>query len=352
MAYVSVKPLAEKSEYLPNDTIDFLFDVGMGNEFVGNSFRIEGELLITQAGDPVENINVFYDSKAGAHSFFQQVVTQLNDRTVENINYYGRYAAMKSQTLDAPINKMAVSSNATELKMLNDEMTIALASTADLNTGRSFSIKPFCCLNSMSGNLSYATSGQVKVSVTLASISQCLFGGEVTLADTAYYLQNLSMSCRVVPQSQASKGTVAGVVACVRQNIQSNNTTLSIIVPIATSSFSATFRNAQLESTPTANYLELDTLPDTERVEMTFSDSLSNLIQFPIETTQEIALNYLASMGTQGKHSVTLEQEVVGLGLAYNEILSNTKLGINVICGASNNNAFVAYLYFKGVIGL
>jgi|694.fasta_scaffold71198_2 hypothetical protein len=352
MAYVSVKPLAEKSQYLPNDTIDFLLDVGMGNEFVGNSFRIEGEVLITQAGDPVENINVFYDSKAGAHSFFQQVVTQLNDRTVENINYYGRYASMKSQSLDAPINKMAVSSNATELKMLNDDMTIAIASTADLTTGRSFSIKPFFCLNSMSGNLSYATSGQVKVSVTLASISQCLFGGDVTLADTAYYLQNLSMSCRVVPQSQASKGTVAGVVACVRQNIQSNNTTLSIIVPIATSSFSATFRNAILESSPQANYLELDTLPETERVEMTFSDSLSNLIQFPMETTQEIALNYLASMGTQGKHSITLEQEVVGLGLAYNEILSNTKLGVNIICGASNTDAYVAYLYFKGVIGL
>jgi hypothetical protein len=353
MAYVLVKPLAEKTQYLPNDTIDFLFDIGVGNEFVGNSFRLEGELVVTNDDDPITNVGILYDSKAGAHSFVQQIVTQLNDRTIENINYYGRYAAMKSQSLDAPINKMAVSNNATELKMLNDEMTIAIESLAAAGTGRSFSVKPYFCLNALNGNLAYAKSGQVKVSLTLASVAQCLFGGDATLADTSYYLQNLNMACRVVPQSKASASPTCAVVACVRQNIQSNNTTLSIIVPIATTSFSATFRNAILESTFTANYLELDTLPETTRVEMTFADSLSNLIEFPLETQEEITLNYLASMGSMGKHSMTLEQEVQGIGLAYNEILQNTKLGVNIICGADNvANPYVAYFYFKGLIGL
>jgi hypothetical protein len=352
MAYVAVKPLAEKAQYLPNDTIDFLFDIGMGNEMVGNSFRLEGNLFVTQDGDPVENISITYDSKAGVHSFVQQIVTQVADRSIENINYYGRYASMKSQTMDAPINKMAVSSNATELKMLNDTMTTAILSLANLDYGRSFSIKPYFCLNNLNGNVSYAKAGQVKVSLTLASVVQCLFGGDASLADTSYYLTGLQMTCRVVPQSEASKAPVCGVLACVRQNIQSNNTTLSVIVPIATSSFSTTFRLANLESQITENYNKLDTLDGCSRVELTFSDSLSNLIEFPMETQEEIILNYLASMGTQGKHSIIQAQEVAGIGFAYNELIQNSKLGVNVVSNASNVTPYVAYLFFKGVIGL
>jgi hypothetical protein len=160
------------------------------------------------------------------------------------------------------------------------------------------------------------------------------------------------MTCRVVPQSPASAKPVCSVVACVRQNIQSNNTTLSVIVPIATSSFSTSFRLANLESQITENYNKLDTLDGCSRVELTFSDSLSNLIEFPMETTEEIILNYLASMASDGKHSITQDQEVVGIGLAYNELLSNTRLGVNIISNASNVTPYVAYLFFKGVIAL
>lgn len=352
MSYVAVKPLAEKSQYLPNDTIDFLLDIGMGNEFVGNSFRLEGKLVVTQNGDPVEDVEVLYDSKAGIHSFIQQFVTSASDRVIENTNYYGRYASMKSQTLDAPINKMAVSPNATELKVLNDSMTPAILSLEDATNGRSFSMRPYICLNAMNGNLAYKTSGQVKVSITLASVVQCLFGSDASIASTSYFLTDLQMTCRVVPQSPASAKPVCSVVACVRQNIQSNNTTLSVIVPIATSSFSTSFRLANLESQFTENYNKLDTLDGCSRVELTFSDSLSNLIEFPMETTGEIILNYLASMASAGKHSITQDQEVVGIGFAYNELLSNSKLGVNIISEASNVAPYVAYLFFKGVLAL
>jgi hypothetical protein len=224
----------------------------------------------------------------------------------------------------------------------------------DAGYGRSFSIKPYFCLNNVSGNVAYAKSGQIKVSITLASMPQALFGPDVSIADTTFYLQNLQLSARVVPQSPASAKLVLGVVSCVRQNITSNNTSLSVIVPIPTTSFSASFRNQAAETNPVANYIQLDALPGCSRVELSFSDSLSNLIEFPLETTPEIILNYLASMGYSGKQAIKQSEEVVGVGLAYNELLQNTKLGVNLISEAANTEGgtFAMYFYFKGVVGM
>lgn len=354
MAYILVKPLAQKDQYNPNDIVDFLIDVGAGNEVVGNSLRLEGELFVTQQGDFPETTTLLsIDSRAGAHAVFQQVVTQFSDRVVENMTFYPRYVAMKSDTCETVENKMASSANATELKMLNNDDTIVLLSLADGSAyGRSFSIKPMFCLNNASGNFSYVKTGQIKVSVTLASVAQFLFGEDATPADTNYYIKNLQLSGRSVPQSQASQKVTMMINSCVRQVISSNNTSLSVIVPIPTNSFSASFRNQTGEATFNQNFNELDFLPSLSRVELSFSDSLSNLIEFPLEHSEEIILNYATSMGTTGLHQFAPASDPRGIGLAYNEILANTKLGINLISETINTDPFSIYLFFRGFMSL
>jgi hypothetical protein len=354
MAYILVKPLAQKDQYNPNDIVDFLIDVGAGNEVVGNSLRLEGELFATQDGDfPQTDMLLAIDSRSGAHGIFQQMVTQFSDRTVENMNFYPRYVAMKSDTNEVVSNKMASSTNATELKMLNNDDTIALLSLAD-NTvyGRSFSIKPMFCLNNASGNFSNVKTGQIKVSVTLASAGQFLFGEDATVANTTYYIKNLQLAGRSVPQSQASAKVTMMVNSCVRQVVASNNTSLSVIVPIPTNSFSASFRNQIGEATFNENFNELDFLPSLSRLELSFSDSLSNLIEFPLEHTEEIILNYARSLGTAGLHQFKPADEPRGIGLAYNEILANTKLGINLISEVRNDAPYSIYIFFKGFASL
>lgn len=349
MSYIIVKPLAQKDQYNPMDIVDFLIDVGAGNEVVGNSLRLEGEIFTTQAGDfPTTDTKLAIDSRAGAHCLFQQLVTQFSDRTVENMNFYPRYVAQKSDTNEVVVNKMAVSANATELKMLNDEDTIAMLSLDNGVYGRSFSIKPMFCLNNATGNFAYAKTGQIKVSTTLGSVAQVLFGADATPADTTYYIKNLQLAGRSVPQSQASAKVTMMVNSCVRQVIASNNTSLSVIVPIPTNSFSASFRNQTGEATFNQNYQQLDELPALKRVELSFSDSLSNLLEFPLETTEEITLNYAASMGTTGLHQFQPGDGCRGVGLAYNEILSNSKLGINLISEVINTDPYSIYIYFKG----
>jgi hypothetical protein len=350
MAYILVKPLAQKDQYNPNDIVDFLIDVGGGNEVVGNSLRLEGEIFATQQGDfPETTALLAMDSRSAAHGIFQQMVTQFSDRVVENLNYYPRYVAMKSDTNEVVVNKMASSANATELKMLNDDDTIALLSLADGSAyGRSFSIKPMFCLNNASGNFSYMKTGQIKVSVTLASVAQFLFGSDANPADTNYYVKNLQLACRSVPQSAASSKVTMMVNSAVRQVVASNNTSLSVIVPIPTNSFSASFRNQTGEATFNQNFNQLDPLPQLSRLELSFSDSLSNLIQFPLETSEEIILNYATSMGTAGLHQFVPNDQPRGIGLAYNEILSNSKLGINLISETQNTDPYSVYLFFKG----
>lgn len=354
MAYILVKPLAQKDQYNPNDIVDFLIDVGGGNEVVGNSLRLEGEIFATQQGDfPETTALLAMDSRSAAHGIFQQMVTQFSDRVVENLNYYPRYVAMKSDTNEVVVNKMASSANATELKMLNDDDTIALLSLADGSAyGRSFSIKPMFCLNNASGNFSYMKTGQIKVSVTLASVAQFLFGSDANPADTNYYVKNLQLACRSVPQSAASSKVTMMVNSAVRQVVSSNNTSLSVIVPIPTNSFSASFRNQTGEATFNQNFNQLDPLPQLSRLELSFSDSLSNLIQFPLETSEEIILNYATSMGTAGLHQFVPNDQPRGIGLAYNEILANTKLGINLISETQNTDPYSVYLFFKGFASL
>jgi hypothetical protein len=354
MAYILVKPLAQKDQYNPNDIVDFLIDVGAGNEVVGNSLRLEGEIFVTQQGDfPATDALLSMDSRCGAHALFQQMVTQFSDRTVENLNFYPRYVAMKSDTNEVISNKMASSSNATELKMLNNDDTIALLSLADNSVyGRSFSIKPMFCLNNASGNFSYVKTGQIKVSLTLASVAQFLFGEDATPADTNYYIQNLQLAGRSVPQSQASANVSMMVNSCVRQVVASNNTSLSVIVPIPTNSFSASFRNQIGEATFNENFNELDILPSLSRLELSFSDSLSNLIEFPLEHTEEIILNYATSMGTTGLHQFKPADQPRGIGLAYNEILASSKLGINLVSETRNDDPISIYLFFKGFASL
>jgi len=212
-------------------------------------------------------------------------------------------------------------------------------------------MKPYICLNNISGNLAFAKTGQVKVSITLASVRQAIFGPDVDNT-TTFKLHKLQLCCRSVPQSPASAKVVMGVTSCVRQNITSNNTSLSVIVPIPTTSFSATFRNQVSEVDVNANYVQLDTLPACERVELSFSDSLSNLIEFPMDTTPEIILNYLNSMGYTGTQAIFQEQGVTGIGFSYNQLLQQTKLGINIISNVSNTDPYAMYIYFKGVMGM
>jgi len=355
MSYVAVKPIAEFERYDPNNVIDFLLDIGVGNAILPNTLRLNGVLFVVNAdGNNISGAeDIAIDSRVGCNGIIQQVVTQFSDRTIENFNYHPRYVAMKSQTNETQDAKMINAHNATEVKAMLDTMEpILLAPLAGSDVyGRSFSVKPVCCLNASSGAIAYTKSGQVKVSITLASSQQFLSGAEMVDAFT-YYVKGLELSCRVASDQSAPKQVVMSVLSCVKQNITSNNASLSVIVPIPTQSFSASFKNQADEADVTSNYTALDTLPECERVELSFSDSLSNLIEFPLETKEEIVLNYAVSMGTQMKHQITHADEVVGLGFNYNELLRNTKLGVNILSGVSNNNVYCCYMYFRGVVVL
>jgi len=353
MSYVAVKPIAEAETYSPNSVIDFLLDIGVGNAILPNTLRLNGMLFVVDA----ENNNITgaeeiaIDSRVGCNGIVQQIVTQFSDRTIENFNYAPRYVAMRSQCNETQDAKMLNAHNATEVKAMLDTMEPVLLAPLDGSTvyGRSFSVKPVCCLNSASGALAYTKTGQVKVSITLSSSQQFLSGAQMVDA-FSYYVKGLELSCRVASDQSAPKQVVMSVLSCVKQNITSNNASLSVVVPIPTQSFSASFKNQQDEADVTSNYTALDTLPECERVELSFSDSLSNLIEFPLETKEEIVLNYAVSMGTQMKHQITHADEVVGLGFNYNELLRNTKLGVNILSGVSNNEPYCCYMYFRGVV--
>lgn len=354
MSYIAVKPIAEADQYSPNSVVDFLIDIGVGNAILPNTLRLNGVLFVQDGNG--ENItggeDIFIDGRVGANALVQQIITQFSDRTIENFNYAPRYVAMKSQCQETEDAIMLNAHNATELKtMLDTQEPYILAALPDSELyGRSFSVKPVCCLNSASGSLAYTKTGQVKVSITLASNQQLLYGTQANIGQYTYFVKGLELTCRVASDQSSPKQVVMTVLSSVKQNITSNNTSLSVIVPIPTQSFSASFKRQADEADQTTCYTSTDTLPVCERVELSFSDSLSNLIEFPLDTTEEIVLNYAVSMGTQMKHQITHADEVVGLGFNYNELLRNTKLGVNILSQVINTDPYCCYMYFRGVV--
>jgi len=373
MSYSATFPLSQREQYNPNENVDFTLQFA-GKEILVNSIAITGKLVVL--ADGVEqlvglNQDIRYDAFAGAHSLFQNITTSFNDRIVENFQHYPRYVKMLDTASDDNVGAMATSMKACELKFHTGDSSeddsqgtnAVLSLPEDLpNGGRSFCIKPKVCFNNTTQNLGFSQTGEIKITLQLSSAKQAIFGNDTT-NNTSYYLTDLELLYRTIPEQPKPNKTTMTVFSNLKQIVSSNNQVLNVMAPIPTTSLSCSFCLLTKESDETQNYLSFDNLPEFSRVEFTINDVNQGIIEYPIEHVEEVLLNYALSLTGQlpgrlvgrqcyaPNYLTAVRDNVLGVGLWYEQILQNTKMSVNLqASGVSNVNQYACYMYFKGMV--
>lgn len=355
MSYQSVSPNSARDNYRPGEIVDFIINLPAGREIVAGSFRLSGSLQVTKAANfatPMTGTEqIFYDSKAGAHALINQVQCSLNGMTIENFPHYARFAKQYNVCQESDIQAVGNLGGAIALRMADDlETNAILGVTGITSLGRSFSFKPLMALNRTTSNITPAK-GEVKVSIILSNVNQFLFGAGVT-ADISYQLFDVLLSYRTIPlQTQGNAPLTMRVESALKQIVTSNNTNLSVNNPIQSQAMSMSFIAVADESTLTSNYLNMALLPQVSRIEFSMNDvTAGSTFNFPLETQQEILMNFIRSMGGVSTWAVRNDGTNYGVGLAYNSYMQNMKLGLLIQSGILSTAPYACYLYFHGMI--
>lgn len=348
--YAATYPLSQRSDghYLPSDTVDFLLDFA-GREIVKNSIRISGNLVVTQAEEPLNGTeNIYYDAKVGAAGLVQQFIVSSSDRVIQNFQAVPRYLAMHESAKNSLITTGGTLDNAAALKAAKDDDTTVLMA----NGPKSFSFKPHIGINNSSANIPYSKFGQIKVTCLLSSVTQFLWGTGVN-GDTDFYLTDLQLSYMTVPE-QTTGPVNMEVITSIKQTVSSPQNQLSVICPNASEAVVMSFVPLASENTLTQNFTRLAQLPGVSRVESSYNDvTIGTALQFALENAPEIALNYLMAMGWDGITSETADGAYYGIGFGFGDaILPNTKIGVYIESTVQQNQPFACYLYFKGVASM
>ena len=185
--YHQAEPQAKQDTYTQFDNVDFVINVGEGRALLKNSVRILGDLLVTSDGTArVAAAGIGFNRNAGAHSFIQSVqVSAQNAGLIENLQSYPRLVNMVSTASNDRMD-LINSDRMCELRGHIDEATElwsrghttyveagGTATTQDFD----FSLKPLCCLNSMSGgDLAASKSGSITLTLDLAKNIDALKG--------------------------------------------------------------------------------------------------------------------------------------------------------------------------------
>lgn len=345
--YSACYPLSQRSDgrYLAQDTCDFLLDYA-GKEIVKNSIRISGNLVVTQAENPVNNTQaIYYDAKVGCAGLVQQYIISSNDRVIQNFQAVPRYLAMHESAKHSLITTGGKLENACVLKASKDEDTSVLMA----NGPKSFSFKPYIGINNSSGNLPYSKFGQLKITCLLSSVTQFLFGAGVT-GDTDFYLTDLQLSYMTVEEKSTGPVNME-VITSIKQTVSSSQNQLSVICPTASEAVVMSFVPLVSENTIQQKYTRLSQLPGVKRVESSYNDvTVGVALQFALENESEIALNYLMAMGWDGITSETSSGDYYGIGFGFgDQVLPNTKIGVYIESNVVQNQPYGCYMYFKGV---
>lgn len=371
MSYNATFPLSQREQYNPNDNVDFTLQFS-GKEILVNSIAITGKLVVLNDGSAVApNMDIRYDAFTGVHGLFQNITTSFNDRIVENFQHYPRYVKMLDTASDDNMGIMGTARKSCELKFFNGdnndtqslETNVILSLPVDgegniTDGGRSFCFKPKVCFNNTTQNLGYSKTGEVKITLQLSSVSQFLFGADVD-NNTSYYLTDLELLYRTQKEQPKTGPTTMTVFSNLKQIVSSNNQVLNVMAPIPTMNLSCSFCSLSKESDSSQNYLSFDNLPGFKRVEFTINDINQGIIEYPIEHVEEVHLNYIMSLTNQlkGRQCIApnylsaVRDNVLGVGLYYEQILQNTKMSVNLQADeVSNANQYACYMYFKGFV--
>lgn len=361
--YNATKPVAQKDSYVPYDQVDFLVS-SPGKMILPNSFRLSGNLVVQANGSIARaDADICISPYAGAHAIFRSFNTIIGGKMVESISYYPRYVAMKKEATKTQENLATNAVDVCELCAADYQETNDLLE-ADQSSSAPFSVKPDICINRTTGGLGYSQTGDIRVSCQLASLYELVFSANGTnqVPGLTYSVTGLTLSWIELPELKQKKGAppvMMEVKSLIKQKLESSNATFSAVIPTPVRYVSASFISAAHAASPVYDNLATEVpTGGISRLEMTIYDS-DQLIAYPLETREEILLNYMKSLGSTGKCAITQAKLQAtplatgyGVGLDLQANYPSIKFGLNMQSGVSPAAPMDVYIYARGFISL
>ena len=347
--YNASQPINIQSVYTENNVVEFLLKLGTGRAIKAGSMRINGYLKVLKTlpagGSPSmidERDKVFLNQYAGVHSFFRNVNSSVNNRTLESLLNYPRFCSMIAQHDTTPEGLITNSAHASELKgCLNNY----LLPGNDALKGIAFSMKPHICLNKSSTDLPQSKFNEMKISIQLANATEGLYiSGDkpatVLISALSYELSDLQLSWMETLEmpGMASQETVFNCIENMEQTITGLNSNIQIKTSKPYNALSMSFARQDVKDNLYRDSLLSEYLPDIERLEI-LVNGIDNPITYAIlpPCYQDIALNYYKSLSNSG--SVIWKTETGMTNSIMNRFLSeNGTFGIGCAFATSQND--------------
>lgn len=374
---VNPQSMKKNQVYQENDIVDFQIAFE-GKQIVPNSIKVTGEVCVCKS-DGSNNISnsaqCYIDTYAGIHSAFAQITCSSDQQGVlETNSQYPLYVAAKTQAL---LTQTQLASNSTympDLKLGNDNLVPVILSRDSSVNGitlnnktpvsavvpeafTSFVMTPDICFNKTSGAIAYSKTGNIVISLRLATNQQFLYGSNA--GNFAYFLRNVQLQYKTAPQGKQGGALQMESIYNVRNTLETNNAEVHTSVPAACSSVSCVFHRLSTLNTAADNTLELQVPPNIEEVNFSFNDMNDAYVGYTLKHINEILYNYQDSWGGRGKNSFSLdrlfnEATGFGVGLNFKQLISmtNNSFGLNIKSGIDFDNQYAIFMIFKSIVSI
>ena len=356
--YSAAQPTSLKTSYGANDIIDFQVQPGLGRSIVPGSFRFSGQIAtqVLKPNGTWRAINskdyLQVDAFAGIHSIVRSINTQVNSRTIENTQLYPRVVSMMRQATNTLNSLNTDSTLISEIcGTVNNFQLIGTVHTEDMPSSTaflsSFSMLPMNCLNMASGQLSQKKFQNIQMSFTLADALEIFYTSrkpednymlddETGYTSVRYAIFNPQLDW-VEVAGTTSETVVLPVKELFQQTISSQSSYLNITCPALYNAVSMSFLAQEKQNSLFHNnnlcekIYGIDSIADGESGDARGSVEIlinanDTVIPYPIQTYQEIAINYLKSLNGNSNKNVILNQSlsnVLSFGIGFAMLTSS-----------------------------
>ena len=351
-----------KASYKEYDICD-LYLTGEGRDLVANSVRVEGTFSALTQATRLTNQEVRFNPNTGIHGIVENVSIEFeNMGVIQRLQEYARLVNMRNQTTKDR-NDLLNSNDICELRSPDDQISKQICYGCDGGNdtnvsvqGIDFSFQPECALNMMSGgNLSFDTTGYIKLSLTLARNIAFFYGRDVDV-NTNYKIENLRVVYQSVPPANKS-GIVMRSSVMVKNSIQSAFSNTSAKVPTTSDAVSISFLQQSHENQYATDNYALENITSINHIQYLFNDA-STFIRYKIDDKGDMLEKYLESMNSAGHNQISADawkdNKHFGLGVSFNGFvdLSNSKFNtqISTADATLNSRPVIMYSYFHSVI--
>ena len=368
--YHESEPENRRTSYKPFGVVDFVLNAN-GRSLVPNSIKIEGDLVVTSDGNTqlpaTYNEVIKFNRKTGIHGVVESIsCSTIKQGSLESINNYARFVCME-ETATAEVNDAMNASKQVELKSpyevfnglyteVQPQTYTAVAGTGTANSSNDFSMKPRVCLNRFTGgNLAFAKTGAMKMTLTLARSFAFLYGD---VPDNATYeLQNLRCCYSTVPSAPSPPAVLMNKTSAIKSSITSTLANISAnVASSAVKGVSVSFLEQAHENTKGNDNYKLEPLPNLQELQFIFNDSLNKYINFVLKSDSEIldgAVNSFNSAGHSNVSPSNLRQggsSIIGTG--FDDFVDMTRSAFDIQIKSDTVSAYNVYMYFHSVLKL